>query len=725
MNVSDSNHQFARGIQDRFGLNGEIPREIVLVSAANLWYWTNAQPGTGWNSLTKWSLASWKPSPTVANYGSAPWGNINGWQDTKAKWIWWDPNAATSTSVGSTWFRTTFTLPVSASIGIEATADDSFTLYIDGKHILAGNNWSTRYYNTTSLGAGVYALAVAANNAQGAAGVIASVRDLATGNVIFRTDASVGSYTNFYRYDLWGNLIYSRSAISPAANWYHENFNSYYNDGLQPGFNAFQDTFSQIQGTSPDNPWSVQGGLWQVQSGVGFMDNNFTSGWTRIQGTGSFTTNGDVGVMVNGVTGVGEQWGKGVPGSLNTSMFTRITVRFASDSGINPSVNVLYTDSTFDAFTLAGGTGQGKYQVQSFTLIANKIISSVRLATNSNINSKTAQWDYVTVANEIAGSQWDNLGQYSGTETTGQQEANFAWANITRSDLSLQANVFITKQVNASDQRVGIFVHHSTANYKWMLVLHNTGSGIYLEITDEFYGTWPPNGDPGMVSCPLNYGKWYTFNMTVHGLLVTGWAAAPGMTTCNVWRYFSSQSPAYGGTGFGLYAGGYNARFDNVTVTTVSPSITGAGFSNSFISGGAPSPTLHTSLAGSAQLQNGTGTTPIESYYSYYNWGGLFKQQNRYDPPGLAIDGSAGAWCGHDTNSCSTSFSTSRANDIVIVYTLEALDLKTNCTFSVSDTAGLLWTARSAVVWGNGGRDQIQEFYAKSTSPLSSDTITE
>ena len=365
MNVSDSNHQFARGIQDRFGLNGEIPREIVLVSATNLWYWTNAQPGSGWNSLTKWSLASWKPSPTVANYGSAPWGNINGWQDSKAKWIWWDPNAATSTSVGSTWFRTTFTLPISASIGIEATADDSFTLYIDGKHILAGNNWSTRYYNTTSLGAGVYALAVAANNAQGAAGVIASVRDLATGNVIFRTDASVGSYTNFYRYDLWGNLIYSRSAISPAANWYHENFNSYYNDGLQPGFNAFQDTFSQIQGTSPDNPWSVLGGLWQVQSGVGFMDNNFTSGWTRIQGTGSFTTNGDVGVMVNGVTGVGEQWGKGVPGSLNTSMFTRITVRFASDSGINPSVNVLYTDSTFDAFTLAGGTGQGKYQVQS------------------------------------------------------------------------------------------------------------------------------------------------------------------------------------------------------------------------------------------------------------------------------------------------------------------------------------------------------------------------
>src|SRR5207253_279351 len=92
--------------------------------------------------------------------------------------------------------------------------------------------------------------------------------------IVLVTDGQghIGSYTNYYRYDLWGNLIYSRSSINPAANWYHESFRSYYNDGLQPGFNAFQDTFSQSQGTTSDNPWSVQGGLWQVQSGVGFRD---------------------------------------------------------------------------------------------------------------------------------------------------------------------------------------------------------------------------------------------------------------------------------------------------------------------------------------------------------------------------------------------------------------------------------------------------------------------
>ena len=91
----------------------------------------------------------------------------------------------------------------------------------------------------------------------------------------------------------------------------------------------------------------------------------------------------------------------------------------------------------------------------------------------------------------------------------------------------------------------------------------------------------------------------------------------------------------------------------------------------------------------------------------------------------LAVDGSAASFCSHSTNSCQASLTTSHGNDIIIVYTLEQLDLQTSCTFSVSDTAGLFWTARSAVVWGNGGRDQIQEFYAKSTSPLSSDTITE
>jgi len=94
---------------------------------------------------------------------------------------------------------------------------------------------------------------------------------------------------------------------------------------------------------------------------------------------------------------------------------------------------------------------------------------------------------------------------------------------------------------------------------------------------------------------------------------------------------------------------------------------------------------------------------------------------------GLAIDGSASAWCGHSTNSCTAFLATSSPSDIIIVYAIEALDLQTSCTFSVSDAAGLSWVARTGVVFGNNGRDQLQEFFAKSLNPLGAggDAITE
>jgi RHS repeat-associated protein len=564
--------------------------------------------------------------------------------------------------------------------------------------------------------------------------------------IVLVTDGQghIGSYTNYYRHDLWGNLIYSRSSINPTAGTYHERFDSYYNDGLQPGFNAFQDTFSQNQGTMPDNSWSVQGGQWQVQSGVGFADNNFTSGWTtevNNAGSPSEVTNGDTiqltASFTSGQAGYYRVY-KTLSIPINGTLFPLVVVRLKSSVAKN-LLRVELRDGTtyFDPTDGKGDLWKSSlgWTVAVLNVAGHNNINMIKVGITSEGDTsisgvQTGTFDYVFISNEVPSSQVDTLGQYSGTETTGQQEANFAWADIAKSDLSLQANVFVTNQINASDQRIGIFVHHSTSDYKWMLVLHNTGSGMYLEITDEFYGSWPSNGDPGMAACPLSYGQWYTFNMTVHGLLVTGWANAPGMTTCNVWRYFSAQSPAYSGTGFGLYAGGYAAKFDNVTVTTVSPSITGTGFSRSFIANGAPGPSIHTSLAGIAQLQNGTGTIPVESYYSYYSWGGLNQQENRYDPISLGIDGSATAGCGHNTNSCSTIFSTSHANDVVIVYTLEVLDLQTSCTFGVTDTAGLTWNYRAGVGGRNDGstggyRDQIGEFWAKSSGILSSDTITE
>ena len=98
-------------------------------------------------------------------------------------------------------------------------------------------------------------------------------------------------------------------------------------------------------------------------------------------------------------------------------------------------------------------------------------------------------------------------------------------------------------------------------------------------------------------------------------------------------------------------------------------------------------------------------------------------------PP--TLDGTASQGCGHTTNSCTTTLTTTNSNDIIIVYTLEALDLQASCTFSVSDTAGLTWSYRGGAAgradgwYGTTPRDQIGEFWAKSTGLLSSDTITE
>ena len=99
-------------------------------------------------------------------------------------------------------------------------------------------------------------------------------------------------------------------------------------------------------------------------------------------------------------------------------------------------------------------------------------------------------------------------------------------------------------------------------------------------------------------------------------------------------------------------------------------------------------------------------------------------------PGSFGVDGSATAGCGHNTNSCSLTFSTLHPSDLIIVYAMESLDLQTVCTFSVNDTAGLHWTLRGSVSGRNDGytnssRDQIAEFWATSPSVLSSDLITE
>jgi len=306
-----------------------------------------------------------------------------------------------------------------------------------------------------------------------------------TSEVNLVTDGSnLGSLTNYYRYDLWGDLIYSRRVINASAGWYHETFNSYYNNGLQPGFNAFQETFSQNNFTSTDSSWNVYNGTWRVKNGV-----------------------------YNGTSPV-----------------------------FSPA-----------------------------------------------------------------------------------NQAVFSWTGFSSSNVSIIASILITKPMASTDQRVGLIAHYPGIGVReWALVLHNTAGGVKLSLLDENVRWGPEN------PCTLSYNVWYRFNFTISGTQAWGSASAPGITPCIVSGSFTSNDIT-SATGIGLYAGGYSALFDNVRVATVARGITGTSFSNSFIQNGAPASNIHGALAGRAELQNGTRSVPIETYFGYAWRGGLNQTRQLYN----------------------------------------------------------------------------------------------
>ncbi len=503
-NSSDASHALIRGTQQRFGVNGAVSQEINLVTASNEWYWTTSD-GNALSSPQNWfAYSDWHLAYAVANETQSlpPWGPINGWNDTSSKWIWANPTAATSGINGPIWFRTSFYQRNPTTAYVEIDADDTFALYIDGNNALAGTFSSNRYITSNfSLGSGYHWLTVYATNPSGPdpAGLLLSLHDSNTNQVLVRTDASLGSFTNYYSYDLWGNMIYSRRAVNPATNSYQESFSAYYTDGLAPAFDRFQEGFSMNNGNSPDNQWHVPDGSWTAQNGI-----------------------------------------------------------------------------------------------------------------------------------------------YNGTGGNPVRSDGFAWSDIGVQDISLRAQVDPTQLVvtTATDPRVGLIAHYPGSGVnKWALVLHYANNnGWSLELLDDSPSIYPTspgylgNNQPSARAfCPINYGVWYTFTFAVHGNQANGTATFPGQTSpCKVTGTFASSSPAASGTGFGVYSNGFTALADNVTATTVDPFITSSTFSNSFIKNGGPGANVHAAIAGTADLQNGIGSSPIETYFSYWPWGGLNQTSRLY-----------------------------------------------------------------------------------------------
>ncbi len=646
MNMSDASNRLLKGVQQRFGVNGEIPREINLVVALNSWYWSKNSPGSGWNNSPSYTQdSSWNIAPSVANetQPAPPWGPISGWQDTKAKWIWWNPDAATSSTTESVWFREVLSVTSPGTYSIEMTVDNSYTLYVDGLNIGSDSNWQTRKtYTIPNMGVGLHVIGIAAGNAGGPAGLLFSMgRTLGT-DVSLRTDTSIGSYTNYYRYDLWGNQIYSRASVSPSANLSHEQFNTYYNTGLAPGFYAFQDTFSQENYTLTNEPWKVNNGTWTAQSGVIFRDPSFNNGgWTtessNVSGQSQNTANGETDQLTATFTA-------GTPGyyrivrafstAIDGNLYSNVVVRLRSTVAKNLLRVELRDGSTF--FDPTDGNGDVWKQSTSWTTAVLKIqghsnINLLKLGITSEFDTsisgaQSGYFDFAFIANDAPSAQYDMLGQYSGKYAGGAQEAVFAWSDVGKSDLSIQARIFITSKLVSADARVGLITHYpGSGNNKWALVVRNSTSGVKLSLLEE-YVSWRAES-----SCDVKTMNWYTLNFTIRGVSATGWLSGPNGLYCSVSGSFGGGSLSTA-TGFGFYAGGYSALFDNINIATVYPYLASRSFSNSFIANGAPRQNIHSSVAGTAQLTNGTAASPAESYFSYYSWGGVNQSKQRYDP---------------------------------------------------------------------------------------------
>ncbi len=204
--------------------------------------WDNNNNVSAWSATAEWTMGLLNQTNWTAQWigrDDAPVYNSNGTTFTQANWIWYpEGNPAVSAPVATRWFRKTFTVSAGTSVTnaiATMTADNSFTLYVNGQAALSGTNWSQIYQTDISslLVAGTNVLAVAATNtgtSPNAAGLIGSF-DLKFNNgqtSSFQTDGtwittnqllSNWNQTNFVPSG-WSNaLVMGAYGMSPWGNF--------------------------------------------------------------------------------------------------------------------------------------------------------------------------------------------------------------------------------------------------------------------------------------------------------------------------------------------------------------------------------------------------------------------------------------------------------------------------------------------------------------------------
>src|SRR5262249_23531815 len=113
----------------------------------------------------------------------------------EAQWIWSPAYEKEMAPEGTCYFRKTFSLGAPEQGTIQVAADDSYELYVNGRHVGGGTNWKVldSYDVTKYLVQGTNTVAVKATNSAGSsAGLVARVVVKQQGNthVDYSTDAS-------------------------------------------------------------------------------------------------------------------------------------------------------------------------------------------------------------------------------------------------------------------------------------------------------------------------------------------------------------------------------------------------------------------------------------------------------------------------------------------------------------------------------------------------------
>jgi alpha-L-rhamnosidase len=190
--------------------------------------WDKDGTDCGWSTPAQWSMGLLNPSDWQAQWvGFDPVETSQTTPDVvgRASWIWTDANAAQGTQPGSRYFRRSFEVPANWDIKSAVcyvTADDSFTLYVNGEPVKSGTTHTilNQVSLTEALQPGSNVLAVLAANdgsSTNPAGLVVAARIESEGGEVLEIVSDGQWRTSLQAVANWQTAGFDDAAWSNAA----------------------------------------------------------------------------------------------------------------------------------------------------------------------------------------------------------------------------------------------------------------------------------------------------------------------------------------------------------------------------------------------------------------------------------------------------------------------------------------------------------------------------